>query len=480
METFSPDFFDDDDINTVETQKKNLKVPLIVTTSILALTVFFLALGLSVNSLLHPEQLGNPSDEEQEKLISILDEKYPERKNILTQLPYKTIPADLFINAESAILIDQETGNILFEKNADKEIPPASMTKLVEMYVVFEAVKNGEVSLDDIVPLPPESWAINLPSDASIMFLAQGQKVTLRELLLGLAIASGNDASIAVANYVCKDMETFVARMNTVIKEMGLTKTHFVESSGYSEKNITTAKEFAAFCRNYIAEFPESLSDFHSQKVIKYPLEKNLPKEQKHKGDSDAVIQYNTNKLLGLLDGCDGLKTGFIYESGYNISLTAKRGSRRFLSVIMKGPGRGSAQGNKFRIEDGTTLFEFAFSRFAPYSAKETEHAFTLGCAGSEKKSIRLIPALDESFSVPFIYGATPEEAAENIHVTANIPTYLSGTIVQGQQYGLLTYSLDGKTLRTIPLVAETDSRVSNLPGRIWGSLVKATARFFI
>ena len=93
------------------------------------------------------------------------------------------------------------------------------MTKLVEMYVVFEAVKNEEVSLDDVVPLPPQCWAKNLPSDASIMFLGEGQVVTLRELLLGLAIASGNDASIAVANYVCKDMETFVARMNSVVKK---------------------------------------------------------------------------------------------------------------------------------------------------------------------------------------------------------------------------------------------------------------------
>ena len=93
--------------------------------------------------------------------------------------------------------------------------------------------------------------------------------------------------------------------MNKVISDLGLKKTHFVESSGYSEKNITTAREFAAFCRKYIEKFPESIKDYHSQKVLRYPLEKNLPKEQKDQGDSQAVIQYNTNKLLGLLDGCD-------------------------------------------------------------------------------------------------------------------------------------------------------------------------------
>ena len=129
--------------------------------------------------------------------------------------------------------------------------------------------------------------------------------VTLRELLLGLAIASGNDASIAVAKYVCGNMDSFVERMNQTVKKMGLVKTEFVESSGYSEKNITTAKEFAAFCRKYIERFPFAITEFHSQKVLRYPLAKNLPRESAQKnGDSQAVIQYNTNKLLGSLDGC--------------------------------------------------------------------------------------------------------------------------------------------------------------------------------
>lgn len=476
MEKFDPDFF----ITKEEKENKTYKKKNILITICIFFSIFILltiSAGISTHNLINPKNPAPLNNIQTDELKKILAKNFPEE--IIKPLPYTTIPAKLKINAESAILIDQESGNILFEKNADVEIPPASMTKLVEMYVVFQAIKNGEVSLDDIVPLPPQSLAKNLPSDASIMFLEEGQKVTLKELLLGLAIASGNDASIAVANYLCKDMESFVQRMNDTVKSLGLKKTHFVESSGYSEKNITTAREFALFCRIYIKDFPEAIDNFHSQKVLMYPMEKNLPLDQKYQGDSKAIIQYNTNKLLGTLNGCDGLKTGFIYESGYNLALTAQRGKRRFLSVTMKGPGNGTAQGNKFRVLDGTTLMEFAFNKFACYIPNNEDNSFIIGCAGSLEKSIKLIPALDEKFSIPFIAGNSPEDAASKIQVTANIPSYIYGEIECGQELGSIIYSLEGQTLRTIPLIADRKSQRVNILGRMWGKVILFLARLF-
>src|SRR5574344_1148313 len=327
----------------------------LISCAVTVATIFLLCISFALyaSPFVHIENPLPLTDNEPNFLISQLDTNYKERSQILSELPYKTVPVKLDIAAESAILIDTATGSILFEKNADEIIPPASMTKLVEMYVVFNAVKAGEVTLDDVVPLPKQSWAINMPYDASLMFLAQGQTVTLRELLLGLAIASGNDASVAVAYYICGGMEPFVKRMNDAVQALGLTHTHFVESSGYSEKNVTTAREFASFARVYINTFPEALAQFHSQKQISYPLQRNLPEWEQKDGDKQAVTQYNTNKLLGVLPGCDGLKTGFIFESGYNLALTAKRYGTRFLSVTMKGPGKGTAQGNKYRVHNG-------------------------------------------------------------------------------------------------------------------------------
>lgn len=448
----------------------------LISCAVTVATIFLLCISFALyaSQFVHIENPLPLTDNEQNFLISQLDKNYKERSQILSELPYKTVPVKLDIAAESAILIDTSTGSILYEKNADEIIPPASMTKLVEMYVVFDAVEKEKISLDDIVPLPKQSLAINMPSDASLMFLAEGQKVTLRELLLGLAIASGNDASIAVANYVAGSMDEFVNRMNEAVQSLGLTHTHFVESSGYSEKNVTTAKEFASFCRIYINKYPKSLEDFHSRKVLRYPLQHNLPEYQQSQEDSQAVVQYNTNKLLDILPGCDGLKTGFIFESGFNLALTAKRYGTRFLSVTMKGPGVGSAQGNKYRIADGTTLMEFAFGTFADYRAPggKEEHKFAVGIPGAKNKSIYLVPALDETLTVPFITSDSPGGAAASVYVVADIPSCIYKETVCGKQYGTLTYKIDNKVLRTIPLVADRDNIQGSIITRIYGKIV--------
>ncbi len=454
------------------------QIILITSVCISLMILLFVLLAASVYKTIKPLSPKELTEYEASHLEYILNQNYKERTQLVSQLPYPTFPKELFINARSAILIDTATGSILFEKNADEEIPPASMTKLVEMYVVFDAVEKGEVKLSDEVPLPKESWAQNLPGDASIMFLAQGQHVTLHELLLGLSIASGNDASIAVANYVCGSMEEFVGRMNDVIKSMNLTHTHFVESSGYSEKNITTAREFSAFCRAYITRFPFALEDYHSQKELRYPKEKNLPdwirNSDNNPGDSQAVIQYNTNKLLGQLPGCDGLKTGFINESGYNIALTAERYGTRFLSVTMGGPGNGSREGNIYRSQDGTSLMEYAFESFADYHAPdgENKHVFTVGVTGSKNKSINLIPALEENLTVPFITGGSPKGAASSVTARAYVPDVIYGDVKAGEAFGTITYSIGDTVLRTIPLVADRDSPKKKGLCALWGKTV--------
>lgn len=426
---------------------------------------------LSAMEALRPEDPRARTPEQEAQLASVLDSLYPERTSAALQaLPYQSQPAQLHINAGSAILVDVQTGSILYEKNADEEIPPASMTKLVEMYVVFKAVEDGEVSLDDEVPLPPQSWSVNLPDDASRMYLGEGQRVTLRELLLGLAIASGNDASIAVAYYICGNMDDFVGRMNAVVRSMGLSRTHFVESSGYSEKNLTTAREFASFARMYLQKYPQSLQLFHAQPLLRYPAEKNLPPSQRSLGDSLAITQRNTNKLLGKIPGCDGLKTGYIDESGYNIALTAEQNGTRFLSITMRGPGHSTAEGNRYRVEDGLTLFNYAFSHFADYRAPQHgEHEFTVGLTGARGKAVKLVPALDESFTVPFITSDSPTGAAASVHAYAQVPDCLYGGIRCGQQYGTITYYIGDTELRTLPLVADRDVPPGGIAGRLWG-----------
>ncbi|MCI1209587.1 MAG: D-alanyl-D-alanine carboxypeptidase [Treponema sp.] len=432
---------------------------LLLVVLIVLLLAFSALTAVRILALHNPKQPQALSDREQTELSKTLDTQYPERKRLLRNLPYKTEPASLDIAAQAAILIDTADGSILYQKNADEEIPPASMTKLVVMYIVLEDVKQGKLSLDDKVPLPPESWAVNMPSDASLMFLAEGQKVTLRELLQGLDVDSGNDAAVAIALYVSGSMEKFVDRMNSEVQALGLTHTHFVESSGYSEKNITTPRDFAAFSRIYLNRFPKVLSEFHSLRSFTYPKAQNLPDWQAQQGDGQAITQYNTNKLLGILPGCDGLKTGFIYESGFNLALTAQRKGTRFLSVTMKGPGSGSTEGNKYRIHDGTELMEWAFSNFAEYAAvpgSDRTYSYVVPVTGGKKTSVRIIPAEQTAaLTVPFIQGADPQDAAAQVTVTAEIPSYIDGGSLQGTAYGTLVYKLGTTELQRIPLVAD-------------------------
>ena len=399
------------------------------------------------------------SPEETSIFQQVKDSLYPQ--SIVGPLPYPVTPAEFAVHSGSAILIDAATGSILYEKNADAIIPPASMTKLVVMYVVFQEIATGRISLDDIVPLPPESWAVNAPPQSSLMFLAEGQTVTLRELLLGLAVASGNDAAVAVAHYVSGSVDKFIERMNREMELLGLEKTRFVEPSGYSELNLTTPREFAAFARTYLSRYPESLEAFHSQATISYPQEHNLA--EWHKGKEQPIFQRNTNKLLEVLPGCDGLKTGFIYESGYNLSLTAQRGETRFISVTMMGPGTGSVEGNRYRVADGTTLMEWAFSCFATHFKAEIK-PLAIPVLGGSKRSVTVAPLHTNPLTVPaLLKDESPTTAAHSITAQINIPSYIQAPLQAGDVVGKITYSLGDIVLEEVPLLAVTSIDEGNV-----------------
>lgn len=392
---------------------------------------------------------------------------YGQRLQTLQPLPYKIAAPSLQLGAESAILIDVANGNVLYEKNADEVIPPASMTKLFSMYVVDEEVSAGRLSYDQVIPLPPQSWACNMPPHSSLMFLGEGQVVTLDELLLGLSICSGNDAAYALAYTICGNMEDFVERMNQVAIDCGLTKTHFVESSGYSELNTTTAREMAAFCKIYLQRHPESLQKYHSVSSFTYPKKRNLaPGDVLQNQDftqgiprhiTMSITQENTNPLLGRLSGCDGLKTGYIEESGYNLALTAKRGMTRYLSVTMRGQGANAKEGQAGRVADGTTLMEWAFAKFSDYYYLQDVQPYFVKLYGAKAaKSINLVPAFPvEAVTVPYVVGDSIEENMTHVKVVVDVPHFVSGGVTVGQVYGSVKIFLDEYQLDEIPLIAD-------------------------
>lgn len=385
-------------------------------------------------------------------------------------LPYNVGTIDLPVFAESAIIIDAATGSILFEKNADRIIPPASMAKLAVMYVVFQELAKGTIHLDDVVPLPAQSWAVNAPPRSSLMFLDQGQQVTVDELLLGLSVASGNDAAIALALYISQDVDAFCGRMTQEMRNLGLTKTTFVESSGYSEKNITTAREFALFSKIYIEKYPESLQKYHSVEKLIYPQLHNMPEFPQSFSIQQPVTQFATNKLLTMLEGCDGLKTGYIEESGYNLALTVQRSGSRFISVTMGGPGSSSSEGNKYRISDGKTLMDWAFTSFTTELYEPAQEALQVwrGTANA----VNLIEAKPSALTVPIQFAGHVERRIE-------MPESLTAPVYIGETYGRVFYESDGYILQEIALIADRTIEKGSILKQFLDIMAKPFARYF-
>ena len=264
------------------------------------------------------------------------------------------------IVSNAAVVMDAATGTIIYSKNPDMEIPPASLTKLMTMHLAFREIYAGKASMNEIIEPTRESWAINQLPFSSLMLLAPGQKLSLRELLLGLAVFSGNDASAAVALRFAPTIDAFVEMMNREARSLGLTRTNFADASGYSPYNMTTAREFAEFSRFYLKAHPQSLMEFHSVSEFAYPRPENVAAPFQE--DPATRVQRNRNNLLGSVEGVDGLKTGSIPAAGFNISLTAERSGTRFIAVILGAPSGWG--GDRIRDEDGRRLLEWAFSNF--------------------------------------------------------------------------------------------------------------------
>ena len=425
------------------------------------------------------------SDSQQLELQNVLRSKYASEYALIKPLPYNLGSRNLDVLAGSAILIDVSNGCILYQKNADEVIPPASMTKLFSLYVAEEAVSAGQFSYDSIIPLPPETWACNMPPHSSLMFLGEGQRVTLEELLLGLSICSGNDAAYALAYATCGSMEEFVSRMNQVARGLNLSHTYFEESSGYSENNTTTPSEMAAFSRVYLLNHPDSLKRYHSVRDFTYPKEQNLAK-----GDVIAkqdftqgfprhitmpIYQKNTNPLLGKLEGCDGLKTGYIDESGYNLSLTAERNGTRFLSVTMRGPGSNTAEGQAGRVHDGTELMEWAFANFFDYSLPSGCREIFTKIYGFKEMAVNLVPAWNDAVTVPFIAGETLDECRGLVNVKLNLTDskYYPSEINAGDELGTLIIEVSDTELCKIPLVSDRSVEKANIFVRAADYLIK-------
>ncbi|MBU0575379.1 MAG: D-alanyl-D-alanine carboxypeptidase [Proteobacteria bacterium] len=221
----------------------------------------------------------------------------------------------LRLNVHSAILMNMRTGRILVAQNANAPIQPASITKVLTLYLADEAIRDGRVQPGDQVKISRKA----VRTGGSKMFIEAGSEIPLEELLKGMAVVSANDASVAVAEYIGGDVERFVARMNRKARQLGMTRSFFKNPNGLPARGqFTTARDMLILASDYLRRFPESL-DLHSQQYYTYR----------------DITQQNRNSLLRHYPNADGLKTGWVRKAGYHIVATAKRGETRLIAVVM-------------------------------------------------------------------------------------------------------------------------------------------------
>jgi len=234
---------------------------------------------------------------------------------ILLLLPGLSAAGDLRLAVHSAILMDMTTGRILFTHNADDPLPPASITKVLSLYLADEAIRDGKVRPTDPVKISRKAGR----TGGSKMFIQAGSEIPLDELLKGMAVVSANDASVAVAEYIGGNVEGFVEQMNRKARELGMSRSVFKNPNGLPARGqFTTARDMMILACDYLRRFPESLN-LHSQQYYTYR----------------DITQWNQNSLLRHYPDADGLKTGWVVKGGYHIVATAKRGDTRLIAVVM-------------------------------------------------------------------------------------------------------------------------------------------------
>ncbi len=359
-------------------------------------------------------------------------------------IPSGAIPS---LNAQAAVVIDAATGSVLLAKNPDLSIPPASLTKLLTLHIVYEEIAAGRLSKDELITIDKRDCSPYIPYGSSLMYLRPGMKVSLIDLMRGAAVVSGNDAAFALARRVSGSNEAFALRMNAEAKAMGFQRMFFVEPSGLSELNSVTAREFAQFCRLYLQLHPESLAELHSLRYIEFPRPEHQTADYKVTG---RIIQYNRNDLVLGYEGCDGLKTGYIIEAGYNLAATALRGGSRFILVTLGGNGEGSPGGGaQQRSRDGAVLLDWCFANFVSLEPPVPAIAAPRAWFGTAKR-VELVP--DSALAVTLAKAQAP-----GLSLRVDVPASVQAPISKGQRIGEVTYSSGGVALRRVALVAAAD-----------------------
>lgn len=364
-------------------------------------------------------------------------------------------PAAPQIDAKAFILIDYHSGVVLAEQRADERLDPASLTKMMASYVIGQAIKTEKIKPDDLVTVGKDAWATGNPAlrGSSLMFLKPGDKIPVLELNRGIVIQSGNDASIALADYVAGSQDAFVSLMNNYVKSLNLTNTHFLTVHGLDATGqYSTARDMALLGQALIRDVPEEYA-LHKEKEFTF----------------NNIKQPNRNRLLWSSNlNVDGIKTGHTSGAGHNLVASATEGNMRLISVVLGAPT------DAIRFRDSEKLLTWGFRFFETVTPVQGNTTFTTQRVwyGAQSEA-RLGVADDVALTVP-------KGQMRNLKASFTLTSpHLQAPLAKNQAVGTVDFQLDGKVIAQRPLVVLDEVPEAGLFGRLWDAVWLTLTKWF-
>ena len=327
--------------------------------------------------------------------------------------------------AKSYVLMDFNSGKIIAGKNADSRVEPASLTKIMTGYIVINELSMGNIALEDKVTISKKAWKM----PGSKMFIEVGKKVSVKDLIKGMVIQSGNDASVALAEHIAGSEDVFAELMNSYAKKLGMTETHYMNATGLPhEKHYTSASDLAKLTQSLIINFPEEYK-WYSQKKFTF----------------NGITQYNRNKLLWQDKSVDGLKTGHTNSAGYCLVSSAVRNEMRIISIVL---GTNSA---KQRVAESQKLLNYGFRFFETHKIYDAAQRLDDARVWEGQKDIVGLGLTKD------LYVTIPRGQYKKLEIETSIKSGITAKITKGQTLGKLHISLNGNTIVERPLTALDD-----------------------
>lgn len=343
----------------------------------------------------------------------------------------------LEIKSAAALLVDARTGQILYEKNAHEKRPIASVTKLMTLLLAFEAIEAGKLSLEDKVTASERAYRMG----GTTIFLEIGEEMSAKDILTGIAVGSGNDASVAIAEHLAGSVEKFVEQMNTRAQQLGMKNTHFANPHGLDDPN------------NYSTAYDLGIL---AQQATRHPGLLELTSIYLTYLRGGKTMLANFNKLVRFYNGADGLKTGHTDKAGYCLVATAKRDDSRFIAVLLGAPDA------KTRQSEATALLNYAFANYETVPIiKEGKLVTEMTVIRGEKDTVPIVAGKDLALTLP-------KGEKFQLQQNLNLPEKVNAPLAKGEKVGELVVTKGGKEIGRVDLVSGEEVKATNLFVTIW------------